>query len=342
MRRKKDFLLLSRLAILLRLLPCLKVLKHESGKFIIISKGRELMGKFKDITGQRFGRLVAIHPTNKRKHKSVVWECQCDCGKVVEINAKSLISGNTKSCGCLQREVRSKNRKKPAKDIMGQRFGRLVAIRLTDKRKNRSAVWECQCDCGKVVEVKAGNLHNGSTKSCGCLAQEIFSQNRKNKAKDISNQRFGRLVAIRPTDKRKYNSVVWECQCDCGKVIEVKATGLINGQTKSCGCLLRDIKYESGKNINMNERFGLIENTSISIIKSKKPRKDSTTGQRGVIYDKRSSKYAVQIGFKKKTYHLGYYNTVEEATKVRKRAEEMLYEPFLKWFEENRENLFSK
>lgn len=61
--------------------------------------------KIKDIAGQRFGRLVAIRPTQKRYHNCVVWQCECDCGSTHEVSANRLISGNVKSCGCLQREV---------------------------------------------------------------------------------------------------------------------------------------------------------------------------------------------------------------------------------------------
>ena len=55
------------------------------------------------------------------------------------------------------------------KDITGQRFGKLVAVRLTGERRNRSVVWECKCDCGKTTFVNANNLRKGNTKSCGCL-----------------------------------------------------------------------------------------------------------------------------------------------------------------------------
>lgn len=58
----------------------------------------------KDITGQRFGRLTAIGPVGKNK-KGVVWLCRCDCGNTVTPLTNHLASGNTKSCGCLQKEI---------------------------------------------------------------------------------------------------------------------------------------------------------------------------------------------------------------------------------------------
>ena len=62
------------------------------------------MSKAKDLTGQRFGRLVAIEPTEKRKNKHIVWKCACDCGNFVIVPSSNLLSGRTKSCGCLQKE----------------------------------------------------------------------------------------------------------------------------------------------------------------------------------------------------------------------------------------------
>ena len=58
----------------------------------------------KDLTGQRFGRLVALKPTEKRKGKNIVWHCICDCGNVCIVNTGTLGEGTTQSCGCLRRE----------------------------------------------------------------------------------------------------------------------------------------------------------------------------------------------------------------------------------------------
>lgn len=59
---------------------------------------------FKDIAGQKFGRLIAMEYVGKNKSKHSLWLCKCDCGgeKIVELS--SLTLGRTKSCGCLDRE----------------------------------------------------------------------------------------------------------------------------------------------------------------------------------------------------------------------------------------------
>lgn len=55
--------------------------------------------------------------------------------------------------------------------------------------------------------------------------------------RDITNQRFGRLVAIRPDFKDKYNQWHWLCRCDCGNEKAVALGSLTRGLTRSCGCL---------------------------------------------------------------------------------------------------------
>lgn len=53
-------------------------------------------------------------------------------------------------------------------DIAGHVFGRLTAVERIATYK-RESVWRCLCECGKVADVKLGNLRNSNTKSCGCL-----------------------------------------------------------------------------------------------------------------------------------------------------------------------------
>lgn len=60
---------------------------------------------------------------------------------------------------------------------------------------------------------------------------------------DISNQKFGRLTAIRPTIKT-HSGWKWLCRCECGTEVSVSKAHLMSGHTKSCGCLLKDLTQE--------------------------------------------------------------------------------------------------
>lgn len=54
-----------------------------------------------DRTGQKFGKLTVIEQTGRNNLKKVLWKCKCDCGNFVNVVSGSLITGNTKSCGCV-------------------------------------------------------------------------------------------------------------------------------------------------------------------------------------------------------------------------------------------------
>src|SRR5689334_22981373 len=56
-----------------------------------------------DITGQRFGRLVAVRPTERRQSRCVVWELLCDCGNTTFKGVNNVRTGNSVSCGCVQK-----------------------------------------------------------------------------------------------------------------------------------------------------------------------------------------------------------------------------------------------
>lgn len=64
------------------------------------------MGKFVDLTGQRFGRLTIIKRVYNSKDGRVQWLCRCDCGNKTIVKSISLQSGNTRSCGCLYKDSR--------------------------------------------------------------------------------------------------------------------------------------------------------------------------------------------------------------------------------------------
>jgi hypothetical protein len=64
------------------------------------------MGRFNDLTGRRFGRLVVVKRyTVPIKAPNALWKCLCDCRNVKIIRSNSLLAGRSRSCGCLQAEA---------------------------------------------------------------------------------------------------------------------------------------------------------------------------------------------------------------------------------------------
>lgn len=128
-------------------------------------------------------------------------------------------------------------------DLTGQRFGRLTVVFRAENKGGKTR-WHCKCDCGKEKDVLAINLVRGLTQSCGCLHKEELSQR---KLIDLTGRKFGRLTVLKRADNSKSNGTKWLCKCDCGKEIEVLASHLKDGHTKSCGCFSREVASENSK-----------------------------------------------------------------------------------------------
>ena len=116
----------------------------------------------KDLIGQRFGRLTVIENLYSQGKK----KCLCDCGNIIDVVTTNLTNGNTKSCGCYQKEQASKA---SLNILLGQRFGKLTVIERAPNNRYNHVCWKCQCDCGGITIVDVNNLRNGTTNSCGCI-----------------------------------------------------------------------------------------------------------------------------------------------------------------------------
>lgn len=139
------------------------------------------------------------------------------------------------------------------KDIAGQKFNKLTALRPTFKKEsNGSMIWECLCDCGNITTASYSNLKRGHKKSCGCALNEYV----QSLTYDLTNQRFGMLVAqhfkgVRERDQRR----VWRCRCDCGNECDVDVNSLISGHTTSCGCAHKSLREQYIENILIANKF---------------------------------------------------------------------------------------
>jgi hypothetical protein len=112
-------------------------------------------------------------------------------------------------------------------DLVGRRFARLLVTAYAGHEK-----WHCVCDCDTAVVVHGKSLRGGITRSCGCLNRELASA----RLIDLAGKRFGRLVVGAYVGDGK-----WSCTCDCGTVVVVRGYDLRGGDTKSCGCLAREL-----------------------------------------------------------------------------------------------------
>lgn len=156
------------------------------------------------------------------------------------------------------------------------------------------------------------------------------------KKTDLTGKRFGRLLVMEDTGKRSGSSVIWRCQCDCGKTVEIAARNILHRGTVSCGCnkAEKSIINLSGDSA---VKLGRIEGTNASRIASSKPQTNNKSGFRGVSWHKNphgGGRWIAVIYFKGTRYRLGFYDTPQAASKAYQAAKANLHGDFLKWYTE--------
>lgn len=135
---------------------------------------------------------------------------------------------------------------------------------------------------------------------------------------DLTGQRFGMLTVLAPAENIG-GRTAWLCRCDCGQETVVMTGHLRDGHTTSCGC---------------KPPVTLIDGTCVELIQAKTIRRNNTSGVTGVTRNNQQNRWDATLMFKGKRYYLGGYGRFEDAVKARRRAEEELYEPFLREFAE--------
>jgi hypothetical protein len=189
-------------------------------------------------------------------------------------------------------------------NIIGQRFNRLVVIEDDGTRSAKGEIrWLCQCDCGNLYHALGYRLRNGRTKSCGCLNDE----KKRERFKDLSGTETDNFKII-DRAYSKNQRVWWNCICrHCGNEL-ILSNNDINHYT-SCGCLRGASK-------------GYMDSIrDPESLKSTKPTAKSTTGVRGVYFNKRKGSYQAFINVDKKPKYLGSSKDFRKAVALRKEAE---------------------
>ena len=178
-----------------------------------------------NLLNQKIGKLLVIEETNKRKNKSIVWKCQCDCRNIDEFSTKELRSDGIIQCH------QCGNSRKPqtglTENIIGKKFNHLTVLEKSEKRNGGKIGYKCQCDCEKktILYVSKTDLENNHTTSCGCAR-------RKYKIGDIiSNKQIIGYIGSKNNNGHYYYKV--KCLL-CGR--EYEAIGQTLEKTVGCGC----------------------------------------------------------------------------------------------------------
>lgn len=143
---------------------------------------------------------------------------------------------------------------------IGDRFGRLLVsgdvLYKTNSNGTRSKYIECVCECGEVRVVRLGSLTSPTkpTLSCGCLQKE---STRNQLVILVEGEKFGRLTVVKSLgmlpdgEERTTNFAVVKCECGSPE-FTVRVNALQQGNTKSCGCLQKEIVSNNTKTHGMS------------------------------------------------------------------------------------------
>lgn len=193
---------------------------------------------------------------------------------------------------------------------------------FSDKRNQKQTLYTFICkECGK--EFKNPNKNKVfCSDNCRKIA---LKRNLSNKRKDLTNERFGKLVALYSRNVNKRYE--WLCKCDCDNEIWVKTANLINGHTQSCGCINK-ARENFNKNLEKYRKKNYVENTNISMLKSTCLSKNNSSGVKGVYWSSSGKCWVAKL-ICQGTTHRKYFAIKEDAIKCRNEWEEEYIKPLL-------------
>lgn len=186
--------------------------------------------------GDRLGKrkILFIEEKGHDNNNKRLGRFQCpDCDSTEWITRVSDVANNkSKRCLNCKPQAQSGLNNSIFQDLTGKRYGNLLVLGLAeaDKQKKHKNIWKCECQCTdkNIVYVSTNQLNFKNITSCGC-----------GRRKDLTGKRFGKLIALYPTERRTNNqSVIWHCKCDCGNDCEYSVDRLERGEAVSCGCLV--------------------------------------------------------------------------------------------------------
>lgn len=290
------------------------------------------MGKFKDLTGMKFGKLTVNRRAEDYYTKSgkriTKWDCTCDCGNTIIVRTNGLTTNHTRSCGCIP--------KSNPKDLTGKKFGRLTALERVDDEYTQSGkkkvMWKCLCDCGNIFVAQSTNLTklNGGTKSCGCLKinkiKEVICKTNNYGVENeygIGYDSMGNKFYFDLDDYDKIKEIYWS------KNSNGYFRGFLNGNEVILHRIIMGIEDKKFyvDHINHNRSDNRKNNLRIVTPQQNAMNKISSKENKvlGVTLDKRLNKWKVLMGYKKTKMYFGYYENFEDAVRVRREAEKKYF-----------------
>lgn len=204
-------------------------------------------------------------------------------------------------------------------DVTGQRFGKLVVLECKNvKSNNGDFIWICKCDCGNTVESPVGQLRSGARhccKECGRPGRYTHSLSHTKEYKAWNKMK---ARCYRPNDSEW--SYLYEGVTVCERWLESFENFYADMGPRPAGTSLDRID-PSGNYEPSNCRWTNPTEQSYN----QKLHSSNKSGKSGVYFREDRNKWCARISKERKHYHLGHFDTFEEAVAAREKAELELY-----------------
>lgn len=214
-----------------------------------------------------------------------------------------------------------------ALDLTGKVFGRLLVLNREGNNKNQQSIWLCKCECGNLKSIHGSSIKNGETKSCGCLQKEALRERSlthggtigRTCSKTYNTYRGMKSRCYREKDTRFYSYGAKGIKV-CDRWLESFENFLEDMGERPEGLTIE--RKDPTKNYEpSNCIWGDITEQNFNIgIKS-----NNKTGRTGVKKSGNGQKWIAFISKSCIKYHLGTYDSYEEAAEIRGLAELELY-----------------
>ncbi|MCQ2543382.1 MAG: hypothetical protein MJ126_04400 [Lachnospiraceae bacterium] len=129
-----------------------------------------------DINNKKFGRLLILETIyDFENHTKPRVKCLCDCGKEIILFKNDVLSGSTKSCGCLRKEINSTINEKDWTNVVSDAGVKLLSFAYQNDKGTR--MWNCECPlCKNTFVALPAKVMSCHTTSCGCKIESSLER----------------------------------------------------------------------------------------------------------------------------------------------------------------------
>ena len=120
----------------------------------------------------------------------------------------------------------------------GMRFGHLEVLGEQRCSGSVKTLFVCRCDCGKEVSLRSDHLRRPNRKHCSNQCSLLSGK----RILDLAGEKFGRWTVLERDGFIHGGWSAWRCRCECGTERTLAGAMLKAGETRSCGCLLKDAR----------------------------------------------------------------------------------------------------